>query len=69
MTGNRKQKKKRGFKTKKDTEKFLNEQLNAIEKGTYFEPKDITPSEYWDYWLENYAKPNLAQRTIEDITI
>jgi integrase len=64
-TGKRKQKKKRGFKTKKEAEKFLSEQLNAVDKGTYFEPKDISFAEYLDYWLENYAKPNTAVRTVE----
>ncbi|MCM2534960.1 Arm DNA-binding domain-containing protein [Neobacillus pocheonensis] len=39
VTGKRKQKRKRGFKTKKEAEKYINEQLNAIDKGTYFEPK------------------------------
>ncbi|MEH7275086.1 tyrosine-type recombinase/integrase, partial [Neobacillus vireti] len=62
----RKQKKKRGFKTKKEAEKYLSEQLNAVDKGTYFEPKDITFGEYLDYWLENYAKPNTAVRTLEN---
>lgn len=64
-TGKRKQKKKRGFRTKKEAQKYLTEQLNAIEKGTYFEPKDITFGEYLDYWLEKYAKPNTAVRTLE----
>ncbi|MBV7509494.1 site-specific integrase [Bacillus sp. sid0103] len=65
LTGERKQKKKR-FKTKKEAEKFLNEQLSAIDKGTYHEPKDITFSEYLDYWIENHGKPNTAQRTLEN---
>jgi integrase len=65
VTGKRKQKKKRGFKTKKEAEKFLNEQLNSINNGTYFEPKDVTLSEYLDYWIDNYAKLNLAARTLE----
>ncbi|MDQ0972398.1 hypothetical protein QFZ31_002276 [Neobacillus niacini] len=65
ITGKRKQKKKRGFKTKKEAEKFLNEQLNSINNGTYFEPKDITLSEYLSYWVDNYAKLNLAPRTSE----
>lgn len=64
-SGKRKQKKKRGFKTKKEAEKYLNEQLNALDKGTYFEAKDILFGEYLDYWLENYAKPNTAARTLE----
>ncbi|MFD4058827.1 N-terminal phage integrase SAM-like domain-containing protein, partial [Streptomyces californicus] len=64
-SGKRKQKKKRGFKTKKEAEKYLNEQLNSLDKGTYFEAKDILFGEYLDYWLENYAKPNTAARTLE----
>jgi hypothetical protein len=41
VSGARKQKKRR-FKTKKEAERFLNEQLSNIDKGTYLEPKDIT---------------------------
>ena len=66
LTGNRKQKRKRGFKTKKEAEKYLSEQLNAVGKGTYFEPSEMTLSQYLDYWIENYAKPNTAQRTLEN---
>src|SRR4051812_28561713 len=65
LTGKRKQKRKRGFKTKKEAEKFLSEQLNSIDKETYFEPSVLTFGEYLDYWLENYAKPNTAARTLE----
>ena len=65
ITGNRKQKRVRGHKTKKEAEKFLSEQLNSVDKGTYFEPSGMTLSEYLDYWLENYAKPNTSQKTIE----
>ncbi|PLT32534.1 site-specific integrase [Bacillus sp. V5-8f] len=65
QTGKRKQKKKRGFKTQKEAQKYLNEQLNAIHKGTFFEPKDITFSEYVDYWFENYAVSNTSQKTME----
>ncbi|WP_075980811.1 site-specific integrase [Bacillus massilinigeriensis] len=65
VTGARKQRKKGGFKTKKEAQKFLSEQLNEINKGTYFEPKDITFSEFLDYWLDNHAKLNTAPKTIE----
>lgn len=65
VTGKRKQKKKRGFKRQGDAQKYLTEQLNAINKGTYFEPKDIKFGEYLDYWIENHAKPNTAVRTLE----
>lgn len=66
VTGKRKQKRKRGFKTKKEAEKYISEQLNALDKGVYFEPSDITFREYLDYWLENYAKINTAVRTYEN---
>ncbi len=66
ITGKRKQKRKRGFKTKKEAEKYMTEQLNAIDKGTYFEPSEMTLSEYLDYWVENHAKPNTAKRTYEN---
>jgi integrase len=64
-TKRRRQKKKRGFKTKKEAEAYLNEQLNALEKGTYFEPKDLSFKEFLDYWVENYAKPNTSEKTVE----
>ena len=65
ITGKRKQKRKRGFKTKKEAEKYLNEQLNSLDKGTYFEPSEMTLSDYLDYWLENYAKLTTANKTYE----
>lgn len=67
LTGKRKQRKRR-FKTKKEAKKFLSEQLKPIDKGTYFEPSDLTFSEYFDYWLENYVKANTAPKTIEGYT-
>lgn len=65
VTGKRLQKKKRGFKTKKESEKYIAEQLNALEKGTYFEPSNMSFREYLDYWLENYAKNNTAPKIYE----
>jgi len=66
VTGKRKQKRKRGFKTKKEAEKYINEQLNSINKGMYFESIEISLSDYLDHWLEKHAKPNTAQRTYEN---
>jgi integrase len=65
ITGKRKQKKKRGFKTSKEAEKYLTEQLNAIDKGTYIEANKMSFGEYLDYWLKNYAEPNTAPKTFE----
>ncbi|WP_246946149.1 site-specific integrase [Bacillus pinisoli] len=49
--GNRKQKKKRGFKTKKEAEKALAEAINAINKGTYIEPSVILYKDYLNQWF------------------
>jgi Arm DNA-binding domain len=49
--GTRKQKKKRGFKTKKEAEKALVETINAINKGAYIEPSKMTYKEYLEKWF------------------
>jgi integrase len=49
--GIRKQKKKRGFKTKKEAEKALIETINAINKGSYIEPSKMTYQEYAKQWF------------------
>jgi integrase len=49
--GIRKQKKKRGFKTKKEAEKALIETINAINKGSYIEPSKMTYQEYTEQWF------------------
>ena len=61
----RKQKKKGGFKTKREAEKFLAEQLTSLEKGLYIEPSTMTFGEYLNYWLDNYARPNASPKTYE----
>jgi integrase len=49
--GLRKQKKKRGFKTKKEAEKALVEAINAINTGSYIEPSKMTYQEYVEQWF------------------
>src|SRR3954453_4121789 len=49
--GKRKQKKKRGFKTKKEAQQALAEAINAINKGTYIEPSNILYKDYLDQWF------------------
>ena len=57
---------KSGFETKKAAleagVKALAEYNNT---GKYFEPKNISVSDYFDYWLHNYAEKNLAFATIQ----
>lgn len=63
--GKRKRKWHSGFKTKKEAQKFLNEQLHKMDTGTYFSPTKITVEEYLERWLSDYAKVNTAPRTYE----
>lgn len=56
--GKRKQKKKRGFKTKKEAQKALAEAINDLNKGTYIEPSNTKYKNYLDQWF------NTKQNTI-----
>lgn len=50
--GKRKQKKKRGFKTKKDAQKALTEAMNSFFKGTYIEPSKTLFQDYLTEWFQ-----------------
>ena len=52
LTGKRKRKKKRGFKTKRDAEKALALIESEVIKGTYFEPFHITFEEHLNEWFK-----------------
>lgn len=65
QTGRRKQKSKGGFRTKKECEISMNETIDQLEKGGYFEAVKVTLGEYLDYWLSTYAKVNVAPRIYE----
>lgn len=64
INGKRNQKSKGGFSTKKEAleagTKALSEYNNS---GLYFVPSECSYSDYLDYWLEQYAKINLAETT------
>ncbi|MGU3394057.1 tyrosine-type recombinase/integrase [Priestia sp. D51] len=49
--GKRRQKKKRGFKTKKEAQRALNEAINAMNKGTYIEPSNLLYKDYLEQWF------------------
>jgi integrase len=51
-SGKRKQKKKRGFKTKTEAKKALIEAMHAVNTGTYIEPSKLTYKDYCDQWYE-----------------
>jgi integrase len=51
LTGKRRQKKKRGFETKKEAEKALATLLNELNEGTYIEPSKQLYIDYFNEWL------------------
>lgn len=65
VKGKRKRFSKGGFATKADAlsagTKAMNEYLNA---GTVFVPTELSVSDYMDYWIEIYCRPNLKPTTI-----
>lgn len=63
VNGKRRQKKKRGFKTKKEAQQALIEAINAINKGTYIEPSNIPYREYLDQWFST-KKNSVGIQTI-----
>ncbi|WNS82202.1 Arm DNA-binding domain-containing protein [Domibacillus sp. DTU_2020_1001157_1_SI_ALB_TIR_016] len=52
LTDKRKQKKKRGFQTKKEAEKALAALLNELHEGLYIEPSKQTYGDYMRFWLD-----------------
>ncbi len=50
--GTRKQKKKRGFKTKKEAQKALVEVENSLNKGLYFEPSNTPFGLFLTDWFK-----------------
>jgi hypothetical protein len=47
--------------TKKDAEKYLSTKLRELDTGTFVDPAPVTVGAYLDQWLENAAKPKLAE--------
>lgn len=62
LTGRRRQKKKRGFNSKKEAEQALNEFLNEIRLGKYVEPSNMTLNTFIEDWLIE-VKLNVAVNT------
>ncbi|MEH7514135.1 Arm DNA-binding domain-containing protein [Gottfriedia acidiceleris] len=48
ITGKRRQKTRSGFKTKKEAQAACAELISEVEKGVYFESKNITVKEVWE---------------------
>jgi len=52
LTGKRKQKKKRGFNSKKEAEEALARLINEVNEGEYIEPSKMTLKQYLREWLD-----------------
>ncbi|MFR0015283.1 MAG: tyrosine-type recombinase/integrase [Clostridium paraputrificum] len=68
LTNKYKYKKKRGFRTKKECESALAQLITEIDKGTVVDNDKMTVSDYLDYWMETYVKPNCANSTYKRYT-
>ncbi len=64
-TGKRKQQWVSIKGTKKDAEKKLAELLHQLDTGTFMKPGKTTVKDFLERWLDDYARPNLAPRTVE----
>ena len=50
--GRRRQRSKGGFRTRKDAERYLREQLVSLDAGTYMAPHKLTVATYLaEHWL------------------
>ena len=62
--GRRQQVRKRGFRTKKDTQTALNDALAELQHGTYVRPQRITFGSFLDDWLATLAIAGRRPTTI-----
>ncbi len=62
-TGKRKQKRKGGFKTKKEAEKACAELIAQVESGNYKEPSKVLFGEFILDYMENHVKHQIRAST------
>ncbi|XUX00155.1 MAG: tyrosine-type recombinase/integrase [Dehalogenimonas sp.] len=65
ITGKRKQQWVSIKGTKKAAEIKLSELLHQLDTGNYLKPGKTTLKDFLEKWLDEYARPNLAPRTVE----
>jgi len=63
--GRRQQSRKRGFRTRKDAQRALNDALAAVQHGAYVRPRKITFGSYLDDWLDGGPPSNDHRRLPE----
>ena len=62
-TGKRKQKHKRGFRTRKEAESAMREVISTLEDGTYVSPSRKTLGRHLEEWKEDYVSHNVREST------
>ena len=64
--GRRRQRSKGGFRTRKDAERYLREQLVSLDAGTYMAPHKLTVAIYLaEHWLPAMQARGLRPSTLE----
>jgi Arm DNA-binding domain/Phage integrase, N-terminal SAM-like domain len=64
--GRRRQRSKGGFRTRKDAERYLREQLVLLDAGTYMAPHKLTVATYFtEHWLPAIQARGLRPSTLE----
>ncbi|EJW14131.1 tyrosine-type recombinase/integrase [Paenibacillus alvei] len=64
VTGKRKQKETRGFRTKTEAEAEAKRIQYELQDGTYIEEKDVTFDDFAETWLELYKKTGVKISTV-----
>ena len=59
----KRRRKTENYHNKREAEKRLTELLRQADTGMLTDTKKMTVGKYFEYWLENYCKPNLAAST------
>ena len=57
---------KGGFRTKREAEDFLREQLNKVDENKFAKYDDISVKEFLELWLNEHARHNMKQSTFEN---
>ncbi len=57
---------KGGFRTKREAEDYLREQLNRLDRGQYLKYENMTVGEFLNLWLVEHAKHNMKQSTFSN---
>jgi integrase len=65
ITGKRKRRRKRGFKTKKDAEQALSKVIYEVNNGTFVEPSKTLFKDYFKEWLEG-KRHNYSRQTVKN---